>query len=267
MTGESFLTKVLLMKVDEDGESFFHATVRDISEERFLQKKLIENEKLASLGKLVADMAHEVNNPLMIVSGRAQISLMEECDEYEKKENLNVIVDQCMRAKEIIQRLLDFSRPSKGLQSEVDINEVVDCVVELLKHQYALLGVNIITDYGKGLSKIKADDKRLHEVFMNVIKNARESMPDGGDITIITGEENGVILVEIRDEGEGIQEENIKKVFDPFFSTKLKGLGLGLSVCYGIIKDHGGEMHFESETGKGSRLLITFPVVNEDRKD
>jgi two-component system sporulation sensor kinase A len=265
--GEEFFARVVLTKVEQEENVFFHATIRDVTEAKKLQEKLIKNEKLASLGKLVSDMAHEVNNPLMIVSGRAQISLMPETSAEEIQENLNVIIDQCMRAKEIIQRLLAFSRPSKGVISEIDLNKAVDCIVKLMEHQYALINIKMITCYEKDLPRILGDDKQLHEVFMNLIKNASEAMPEGGTITVVTRKENNEAVVEIKDTGEGISEKNIQKIFDPFFTTKINGTGLGLSVCYGLIKDHDGQMLVNSKQAEGTVVTIRFPGLKKGDKN
>jgi PAS domain S-box-containing protein len=258
----------VLMRVNEDLKRNERAVLniladlkRSHQELKESQDKLLQQAKLASLGKLVSDMAHEVNNPLQIISGRAQISLMEDLGGNEDLEtSLNVIKDQCERAKDIIQRLLLFSRPSKREINKVDIRQSLGFVVELVRHQFSLEDVNIIEDYQDELPLVSIDDKQMHEVFMNLLKNAAQAMPEGGDITIRITSDGEKVNIEIQDEGEGISSEDMKKIFDPFFTTKQEGTGLGLSVCYGIVKSHGGELSYSSEPGKGTTARITLPA-------
>ncbi|MGB2631245.1 MAG: ATP-binding protein [Candidatus Omnitrophota bacterium] len=226
------------------------------------QEQLLQSEKLASLGRLVSDMAHEVNNPLQIISGRAQLSLMSEDLNAEIDENLKIIMDQCERAKDVIHRLLLFSRPSKGEMKEVNINDVVVFVVKLLEHQYSLSNIEIVRDYADSLHTVRIDEKQMHEVFMNLLRNSGEAMPGGGRISITTSRaEDKKVRVDISDTGTGIKKEDMNKIFDPFFTTKEHGTGLGLSVCYGIVKAHGGELTYVSKQGKGTTATIILPVV------
>jgi len=233
---------------------------RKLEELKQTQNMLVQTEKLASLGKLVSDMAHEVNNPLMIISGRAQLSLMEELKDKAIEDNLKIITNQCEQAKDIIQRLLMFSKPSKGERKKVDINNSLKFVIELLEHQFSLTDIKIIKNYTDSLPMIKIDEKQIHEVFMNLFKNASEAMSAGGTITVSTSIEDDVIRIDVRDTGSGISGENKKKIFDPFFTTKEQGTGLGLSVCYGIMQAHGGELKYDSKPGKGTTAIITLPI-------
>ncbi len=153
-----------------------------------------------------------------------------------------------------------FSRPSKGEIKEVSINESISFILKLLEHQYSLANIKIVRNYTSSLPKVKIDEKQMHEVFMNLIKNAAEAMPGGGDITISTKKEADNIRIDFKDTGEGISEENIKKIFDPFFTTKEQGTGLGLSVCYGIVQAHGGKLRYESRLGEGTKAIILLPI-------
>lgn len=223
------------------------------------QAHLVRTEKLVSLGRLVSDMAHEVNNPLMIISGRAQLAMMEGTTPQEVQENFRIIVDQCMRAKEIIERLLIFSRPSKGKETETDINQSLEFVAKLLEHQYSLVNIKILKDYAADLPRVMVDEKQMHEVFMNLIKNAAEAMPHGGTITLSTRAEKSGLIVDISDTGMGIPEKIIGEIMDPFFTTKEHGTGLGLAVCYGIMKAHDGDLKVKSEVGKGTTVSVILP--------
>ncbi|MFA5099868.1 MAG: ATP-binding protein [Candidatus Omnitrophota bacterium] len=229
---------------------------KDITSRKELQKK----ERLAQLGKLVADMAHEVNNPLMIISGRAQLSLMEDIDNPEIKGNLGIIMDECQRAKDIIQRLLKFSRRGKNEIVQIDINKSIEAIVNILEHQFSLSGIGIVKKYGANLAPVWGDERQLQEVFMNLFSNAREAMAQGGTIEITTSQQADMIRIVFKDSGSGMNQEVLSRVFEPFFTTKEKGTGLGLSVCYGIIKGHGGELTFESEKQQGTAAIIQLPI-------
>lgn len=232
---------------------------KDISARKEIEKK----ERLAQLGKLVADMAHEVNNPLMIISGRAQLSLMEDIRDPEIKGNLQIIMDECQRGKDIIQRLLKFSRRGKNEMSDLDVNKVLESVVGIIEHQFSLSGVEIKKNYGQSLPNIWADERQIQEVFMNLLSNAREAMPRGGRIEITTELSDGNLRIIFRDNGTGMSPDVLERVCEPFFTTKEKGTGLGLSVCYGIIKGHGGELTFESDPVNGTAAIINLPVTGK----
>ncbi|MGE5307887.1 MAG: ATP-binding protein [Deltaproteobacteria bacterium] len=236
-----------------------------------MRKNLDRQERLAQLGKLVADMAHEVNNPLMIISGRAQLSQMEDgikqCPEIDK--NLTIIVEECQRAKDIIQRLLSFSKQSKGEIREMDLGECVESVVALVEHQFMLSGIRIERSYGTEAS-VLADEKQLMQVVLNLFNNARDAMPKGGQIRVEIVRQSEKAVLAISDTGTGMSGETLERVFEPFFTTKEMGTGLGLSVCYGIIKNLGGELEMSSSPGKGTTARITLPSggpANKGEKD
>lgn len=232
---------------------------RDISE----RKKVESAQRLAQLGELVADMAHEVNNPLMIISGRAELSLLEKIQNKEVENNLRIIFDQCDRAKDIIERLLKFSRPSKGKVSEVAINSSLDCIVGLVEHQFSLKDIKIEKKYASALPSMEVDEKQIQEVLMNLLKNAADAMPEGGKITLSTRKKGDFVRIDVADTGKGMTEEGLGKIFNPFYTTKEKGTGLGIPVCYGIVKDHGGELKYSSRPGKGTTATVLLPIAKE----
>mgnify|MGYP000902871738 CR=1 FL=1 len=231
--------------------------LKDITSRKELQKK----ERLAQLGKLVADMAHEVNNPLMIISGRAQLSLMEDIDNPEIKSNLGIIMDECQRAKDIIQRLLKFSRRGKNEITAIDVNKSLDSIISIIEHQFSLSSVEIRKHFGEGLPPVYGDERQLQEVYMNLLSNARDAMPTGGTIDVTTTCTTNMVKITLKDSGMGMSAEVMSRIFEPFYTTKEKGTGLGLSVCYGIIKNHGGELNFVSEIGKGTAAIIQLPIT------
>ena len=263
---EEIKSRKTMISMLDDNNKIREELEKKLEELRQSQNMLVQSEKLASLGTLVSEMAHEVNNPLMIISGNAQLSLMENLEgQPQLKESLEVIKEQCLRAKDIIRRLLVFSKPSKGEIKEANINESLDFVVKLLEHQYSLSNIKITKKYTASLPQIKIDEKQMNEVFMNLLKNSAEAMSAGGTITIVTSKEDGNIRVDFEDTGVGISEENMEKIFDPFFTTKESGTGLGLSVCYGIVKAHGGELRYESKPDEGTSASIFLPI-NGERK-
>jgi PAS domain S-box-containing protein len=246
---------------DKEGNiTHFVSNDKDITEHKELEK----TQRLAQLGELVADMAHEVNNPLMIISGNAQLSLMEEIQNEKVKDNLKIIFEECRKAKDIIQRLLKFSRPSKGELKETDINKNIESVVSIVEHQFKLANIEIKRNYTENLPFILVDEKQMQEVFMNLLNNAKDAMSEGGVIDISSGLEKDCLKIDFKDTGCGMSEEVKKRVFEPFFTTKEKGTGLGLSVCYGIIKSYNGELKLESELGKGTTATIRLPLRGGD---
>ena len=223
-------------------------------------KRAQEVQRLVQLGKLVSDMAHEVNNPLMVISGRAQLLTMEKEWNKNTEEGLNIIFEQCARAKAIIERLLKFSKESKKELENVDLNESLDFVVKILEHQFSLQDISIVRKYAPDPVITEVDNKQIQEVFMNILKNSSEAMPEGGTITVSTSKSDTWAIIEIEDTGKGITDENMGRIFDPFFTTKEMGTGLGLSVSYGIVKLHGGDLKYTSIPGKGVTASIFLPL-------
>ena len=242
---------------NENGEWLVAEVNMDIS----MRKNIEKAQRLAQLGKLVADMAHEVNNPLMIISGNAQLCLMEEIQSQEVKNSLKIIVEESQRAKSIIQRLLKFSRPSKGEIKKVDINNSIESVVGIVEHQFSLVNVKFERTYLKDPPLISIDEQQMQEVFMNLTNNAAEAMPAGGVISITTSLKDDFLCIDFKDTGLGMSEEVKNKLIVPFITTKEKGTGLGLPVCYGIVKAHNGELRFESAPGKGTIVTILLPFA------
>jgi len=254
--GSVFYADVNSSLVTLTGRTYLLGIFRDITE----RKKIEETSRLVQLGGLVSAMAHEVNNPLMIISGNAQLCLMEEIQSDTVKNNLKIIVEECRRAKDIIQRLLKFSRLSKDEVKEVDINKSIEAMVSIVEHQFKLANIEIKRNYLETSPLISIDEQQMQEVFMNLINNAAEAMPNGGAITITTSLEGDFLRIDFKDTGCGMSEEVKKKALEPFFTTKEKGTGLGLSVCYGILKARNGEIKFESDLNKGATVTVLLPL-------
>lgn len=232
------------------------------SELKKIHGQLFRSEKLASIGKLAAGVAHEINNPLTGILTNASLLLDDLNDGDSKKDDVQVIVNETIRCREIVKRLLDFARQTKPQKSLTNINSLIDNIVLLVRNQTSFRNVNIERVLSDEIPEIMADKDQVQQVFINFILNASDAMPNGGEIKISTRMiENGeYIEVRFADTGLGISEENKHKIFDPFFTTKESGTGLGLSISYGIIEQHGGTINVESEIGKGTTFVVLLPI-------
>lgn len=231
-----------------------------------VQNQLVRSEKLASLGELVAGIAHEINNPLTGILMYASLVQRDERLNPVFKGDIEIIVRETERCAKIVSGLLDFSREKSPKKKPSSLPAIMDATLSLVKSQSIFFNVTIHTDYAAGLPDIQVDPNLVEQVFVNMVLNAGQAMPDGGDLTIrIKIADGGThIAVEISDTGCGIPEGHLKKIFDPFFTTKEnKGTGLGLSVSYGIIESHGGRIEVQSEPGKGTTFTILLPMNGE----
>lgn len=224
------------------------------------RKEVEKNQRLAQLGRLVVNVAHEVNNPLMVISGRAQLCLLEDLSNEKVQTDLRTIMSECQRAKTIIQRLLNFSKPSKGERRALDINGVIEGVVGLVDHQFRLDGIEIRKNYASGLPLVLVDEVMIQEVVINLFNNARDAIDKQGWIEVETSRQRDFVKIVIRDNGMGINAKDSSRVLNPFFTTKETGTGLGLSVCYGIVQSHGGELRIQSMPQCGTKVEIFLPA-------
>ncbi len=237
---------------------------RDDTLKEQTQRQLIQSEKLASVGRLAAGVAHQINNPLTGVLTYSRLLLREKSEDDPQREDLQVIVDETMRCREIVKGLLEFSRQAEPRKKAVDMNSIIKNALNITKNQALLDNVNVITELSDQLPQIVIDGKQIQEAFLNIILNAIDAMSEGGELCVASSMADSGQFVRIRfaDTGSGVSPENLDKVFDPFFTTKdaSKGTGLGLAVAYGIIEKHGGEIGMESAVGKGSTCIIDLPV-------
>ncbi|HSE06730.1 MAG TPA: ATP-binding protein, partial [Methylomirabilota bacterium] len=242
-------------------------TERKRVEAQFLRQRdaVFQSEKLAALGRLVAGVAHEMNNPLGIVSSRLELMLME----AEEQGLLPLVVDDLkvlhrntLRAARIARSLRSFARSAPGKHVAVDLNAVVDETLLLMEKALATDGIRVIVALDRALPPILGDAGALHQVLLNLLTNAREAMAGGGEITIETArsEAPGHLRLLVRDTGRGIAAQDVPNIFDPFFATKAEGTGLGLSITYGIIQDHQGAIDVRSDQGRGTTFVLTFPL-------
>ncbi|MBD3296733.1 MAG: PAS domain S-box protein, partial [Candidatus Omnitrophica bacterium] len=230
--------------------------MQDITE----NKRAEEAQRLAQLGRLLSDMAHEVNNPLMIISGRAELSLMEGIEDSSVRDSLNVILDQCFLAKDIIQRLLRYSRIGKVEKRPVDMVHILELIINILQHHFHMTNVEISKDIARDLPKVTGNEKQLQQVFMNIIRNSSDAMPEGGTVRVTAKKDKGNVRIEVMDNGMGMEQKVLNRIFEPFFTTKQKGTGLGLAVCHTIIHEHAGKLEYKSAPGKGTTAVIILPA-------
>lgn len=229
---------------------------------REIQDFLIQSEKLASLGKMAAGVAHEINNPLTSILINTHLMLEKVEEKHAFYENLSLIADETSRCTNIVKGLLEFSRQELPQKAFSDVNDIINRTLNLLKNQVSFYNISIIKELGLNLPQIELDKNKIEQVFWNLMFNASEAMPDGGKLTIISkfSQNKKYIEVIFMDTGVGIPKENINKLYDPFFTTKSSGTGLGLAVSYGIIKQHLGKIEVESEQGKGSTFTVSLPL-------
>jgi C4-dicarboxylate-specific signal transduction histidine kinase len=247
----------------EDGE--VHGYVRliqDVTEMKKMEEQMLHSEKLASLGRLTAGIAHEIGNPLTSVFSFVQILKDMEQDEF-KKESLGTIYFHMNRIAEILKQLSGFSKMPTVELRKWNINNLIETSLSLIQYDKRAKEITIMRDLNPDLPEITTDGGQLSQVFVNLILNAVDAMPEGGILTIRSGMNDGSIAISFEDTGVGIKRENISRIFDPFFTTKEKGTGLGLAVSYSIIKKLNGSMTVESEVNKGTRFRITLPSRGE----
>ncbi len=235
------------------------------------QERLIQSERLASLGDLVSSISHEIHNPLTPIIGYSQRLLMQPDLDEQKKQSLEIIHSSALRVEKIIDKLLLFSRRYKPTREYVDINNIIEQTIEFRDYQLKLGNIEVIKDLDPKLPKTMADPNQLQHVFLNIILNAEQAIGDAlgkGHLVVRTrAKQGGIIEISFTDDGPGIPKEIIVKIFDPFFTTKPvdKGTGLGLSVSYGIIRGHGGEIYaLSGEGGKGATFKIELPILKEE---
>jgi len=237
----------------------------DVTQRERMEEQMSQTEKLTSLGLLAAGVAHEVNTPLAVISNYIQMLAKQMPEEDPRHSIIEKIVKQTFRASEIVNNLLNFSRTGAAELANVDVNRVVEETLSLVAHPLKTSQIRVVKNLGDALPSVRGSANKLQQVFLNLFLNARDAMPSGGMLEVKTAAHNGSVEIEIVDTGAGIPREHIHKIFDPFFTTKAtgRGTGLGLSVSYGIIKEHAGKIDVRSTPGKGTSFHVEFPAVRK----
>ncbi len=241
--------------------------VAERSEEiRKIHSQLFRSDKLASLGKLAAGVAHEINNPLTGILANSSLLLEDLPADDPRREDVDIIVRETIRCREIVKRLLDFARQTKPQKKLTDVNALIDNILLLVRNQTSFRNITISKDLAEGLPQILCDIDQIQQVFINIILNSAEAMTGGGSLSVATAAPAGseFLTVMIADTGPGIPEEVRERIFDPFFTTKEHGTGLGLSISYGIVEQHGGNITVESTLGKGSTFTVQLPLQTRE---
>jgi two-component system, NtrC family, sensor kinase len=250
---------------DEDKEIGSVGIFTDLREKRELEKQLLRTEKLSSLGKLAAGIAHEINQPLTGILTFAHLLLKKFKDDKETRPDLELIVRETTRIKKIVQGVLDFGRETPMKKECLAIEEVLDNTLEIIIHQERFFGINLIKKYGAHMPPVMVDRGRMEQVFLNIIFNALEAMGGSGTLTVQTRMTSDGVEVDLGDTGPGIPEEILDKIFDPFFTTKDStgglGMGLGLAISYGIIGNHNGDLRVSSSPVRGTTFTIRLPLA------
>jgi two-component system NtrC family sensor kinase len=233
--------------------------------ERELQKireALLQSEKLAAMGRLTSQIAHELNNPIYGIMNTLELLKTEIPPESKRRRILELSLSETQRLTEMLRNMLSFSKPEEEKKRPVNINELIEGILLIMEKQMREANIRIETELDQQIPEIMASTNQMRQVLLNMFKNAKEAMPNGGTLTLGTRRDADRVLIHIRDTGTGIPDEIKDKIFEAFFTTKqkVKGVGLGLSVCYGIIKDHGGEIKVDSQEGRGTTFTISLPV-------
>ncbi len=253
---------------------------RDITEFKHLQDRMAEAQKLESIGQLAAGIAHEINTPLGIILGHVQLLIEDLPPGSDAHQSLLTVEKHCRICKKIVSDLLRFSRHTESVKKPVDVNELIEHVVSVVAHSYGLDGVAVATHLDPHLPKVYGDPEKLEQVFINLLHNAYQAIGANGRIDVSTRWEDGRVVVDVADTGEGIPPDIRHRIFDPFFTTKGvgKGTGLGLSVTFGIVKDHGGTIDFStthvsevssesSDRSPGTVFTCRFPAYRESTEE
>jgi two-component system, NtrC family, nitrogen regulation sensor histidine kinase GlnL len=261
----------------QDRHGHFVGTIlllRDIKHRKELEEDLKRADRLVLIGTLAAGLAHEIRNPLGGIKGAAQLLRRSSDNNSSVREFTDIMIREVDRVDQLIEQLLDLSRPAQLTLAPVNIHEILEDVLLLEAQTVSGREIHIRKRFDPSLPPIRGDRAQLSQVFLNLVKNAFQAMERGGALTIITRVEtdyhirgqgmgpNRFIWVDLADEGGGIREEDLAHIFSPFFTTKINGTGLGLATCYRIIKEHGGTIRVESTEGKGSTFKVSLVVAD-----
>ncbi len=261
--GEEFPIEASISQITVAGTKYFTVILRDISERERIEQQLRQAERLAEVGTLAAGMAHEIGTPMNVILGRAE-QLMRKTEDETTRRGLATITAQVERITKIMNQLLAFARRKPSERRAVNLGQVLDDCLEVLQDRIRRAGITVESDYETTLHPVhvRADQDQMSQVFLNLLINAVHAMPAQGRLRISLTRMDSHAKAVIADTGHGISEEDLPKIFDPFFSTKEsgQGTGLGLTVVHNIVQEHGGTITVESKPGKGTTFTITLPT-------
>ena len=258
--GEEFPIEAAISQVTVEGTRFLTVILRDVTERMRLEEQLRRTERVAELGTVASGMAHEIGTPMNVILGRAEY-LLERVAEEPVKKGLQTIVAQVERITRVMNQLLSFARRKPPKPGPLQLQDVVESCLEMFQERLSNHRVQVDMEVDPGLPNVQADSDQMSQVIINLIMNALHAMPDGGRLRLALAPNKDAVRLTVADTGHGIPPHVLSRIFDPFFTTKEfgKGTGLGLTVVKGIIEEHHGSIHVESEPGKGTTFSIILP--------
>ncbi|MRX72233.1 PAS domain S-box protein [Bacillus lacus] len=252
-------TETVCIPTSYFGEPAVQVILRDLSDRRRAEELLLQSEKLSVAGQLAAGIAHEIRNPLTAIKGFMQLM---QSGHDERKQFYDIVFSELNRIELILSELLMLAKPQENVYKQVDIKNLLHDVSALLETQANLNNIWIRQEYEDCKLLLQCDQNQIKQVFINLLKNAIDAMPAGGNVYLSCKKADGKILVEVKDEGEGIPEELLIKISEPFFTTKEKGTGLGLMITYKIIENHSGSVSVQSKVNEGTIFTVSFPAAD-----
>ncbi|HMK34950.1 MAG TPA: PAS domain S-box protein [Desulfomonilaceae bacterium] len=242
----------------------YQGLIRDVTEAKRLRRQLLQSERLSAMGKMASHLAHELNNPIYGIMNCLEIIRESLPETNEKRKYLDLAFNECKRTSGLLIKMLKFFKPDDEKKSSTDVNKLIDETLLFYERQFKNLNIRVVTDLGPDLPPLMAVGSHLKQVFINMVINANTAMPSGGELRVGSrfNPEEDNIVVTIQDTGVGIPPRNVERIFDAFFTTKkeVKGVGLGLSICYGFIREHHGRIDVASEVGKGTIFTLYLPL-------
>jgi two-component system NtrC family sensor kinase len=251
----------------DDGEiELLLGVITDLTAKRRVDQQIVQSGKLAAIGELAAGVAHEINNPLFAILGLTEFLLKESEEGSKARQRLELIQQTGLEIKEIVRALLDFARENAEERLVVPLEDVVRSTVELVRRTNAHKGVELVDIYDEEGALVHASPNQLKQIFLNLIANARQAMPNGGTVTVVVHTEGDHVIATVSDDGPGIEANMLDRIFEPFFTTKRAtgGTGLGLSVSLGIAEANGGSLVAASEVGHGASFTLRLPLASEE---
>lgn len=259
--GQPFPLSISFSLSEIDGKLFFTGIIRDLTETKILEEQVSKSERLAALGQLVAEITHEIKNPLIMIGGFAR-QLLRSIGDEKSQTKLKVIADEVQRLEKLVMELREIYRPKNLILEPININTLLEEIYSLYKEDCKSAGISLRLKTSADPLMVEGDPGKLKQVFLNLLRNAMEALENGGTLAIHSKGIDNQVEVAISDNGPGIPQKDREQLFTPFFTTKHRGTGLGLSVSKKIIEDHpGGALDLESEEGKGTVVRITLPLM------
>jgi two-component system sensor kinase FixL len=261
--GDNFPASISFSVTEVEGEPIFTGIVRDITETRALQDQIMQSERMAALGQLVAEITHEIKNPLMMIGGFAR-QLIKVSDDKKSLKKLSIIAEEVNRLENLLADLREYHLPRAIISEPVNIKELFQEIYTLVSNDLKKKHIKTSLEIDEKALLVSGDVERLEQVFLNLVKNSIEAMEPGGNLSIKTSLSGDQVIIAITDDGCGIPKEDIQKIFSPFFTTKPHGTGLGLCISKRIVEEHkGSSFTLKSEEGKGTTFEINLPLSHE----